>query len=80
MARQIIKIGRKVTTIYAIKPLDLIQGRGDMNQDVLSQYVPSLGSQQNISLIESQQIPHSIEEETIEQLQLAGFKIEFYDL
>lgn len=74
-----LRIGRKVTVQYAVEGIDLIKARGDMSQEELSREVPLLGKQQNISRIESQQIPKAIDKHTLREL-MVEFEIEFYDM
>lgn len=74
-----LRIGRKIVTRYAVDGIDLIRARGDMSQEELARYAPLLGTQQNISKIESQQVPHAIDRHILKEL-MAEFEIEFYDM
>lgn len=65
---------------YAVKPRDLLKARekAGLSQAELAVKLDLLGwSQESISRIEGQFLPHYLDKDTIEQFQKAGFAIEY---
>jgi len=72
-----LKIGRK--TEYFIRGMNLLDAREELGL-TQRELADKLGwSQQNISLIEGQLLPHAIGKDVIEQFKKVGLSIEFCD-
>ena len=69
-----------VRKTYRVRPLALLKAReaAGLSQDELAQRLDMFGwSQQNISDIEGELLPHHIDRGTVEKFKEIGFKINF---